>query len=361
MQVLDARVNTFLESIGRNSKNSRRSYRTGLHHFAEFLKPRKQTPDTIISLLQNQHINTYELLDQFVSYLLKQHIAITSLKIYIAVVRSFLEYNDIDISNSKFKRKVKMPRIYPDQEEPLSLSDIRELLEYNSNHRLRTYILLLASSGMRAMEVCSLRLQDVDFSVSPTRITIRREKTKTKKGRVIYCSDEATKHLQKLIEMHPSKGPEDLIFTLEDGKKPESIYTRILEQFQKLQYIAEKDARKEDSKRRKFTLHSFRRTAFSIINEQTNSEYANYFLGHHHSVYWTHKEQERREIYRTKCMPFLTIYQETRDDTIETALKEKNSEIQLLRRQIEIIRNDQEKVRKLLSSDTFKKKLLEKG
>jgi prefoldin subunit 5 len=60
-------------------------------------------------------------------------------------------------------------------------------------------------------------------------------------------------------------------------------------------------------------------------------------------------------------MPFLTIYQETRDDSIETALKEKNSEIQLLRRQIEIIQSDQEKVRKLLSSDTFKKKLLEKG
>jgi prefoldin subunit 5 len=60
-------------------------------------------------------------------------------------------------------------------------------------------------------------------------------------------------------------------------------------------------------------------------------------------------------------MPFLTIYQDTRDDTIETALKEKNTEIQLLRRQIEIIRNDQEQVRKLLSSDTFKKKLLEKG
>ena len=100
---------------------------------------------------------------------------------------------------------------------------------------------------------------------------------------------------------------------------------------------------------------------FSIINENTNSEFANYYLGHHHSVYWTHTEKERRNLYRTKCMPFLTIYQDTRDDTIETALKEKNTEIQLLRRQIEIIRNDQEQVRKLLSSDTFKKKLLEKG
>lgn len=91
----------------------------------------------------------------------------------------------------------------------------------------------------------------------------------------------------------------------------------MLEQFERLQKMADKDQRKENLRRRKITLHSFRRTAFSIINEQTNSEYANWFLGHNHSVYWTHKEAERRSPYRTRCMPFLTIYQETRDNTIE--------------------------------------------
>ena len=33
-----AKVNTFLSSIGRNSKNSKRIYKTGLIHFAEFIK-----------------------------------------------------------------------------------------------------------------------------------------------------------------------------------------------------------------------------------------------------------------------------------------------------------------------------------
>ena len=148
--------------------------------------------------------------------------------------------------------------------------------------------------------------------------------------------------------MRSSKQPEDLIFALEDGKKPESIYTRILEQFQKLQHIAEKNQRKENSLRRKVTLHSFRRLAFSTINEQTNSEYANWFLGHHHSVYWTHKEEERREIYRTKCMPFLTIYQETRDNTIENALREKDITIKLLTKQMAILEQNQNEMSDLL-------------
>jgi integrase len=351
VQVLDKdniRVNTFLDSIGRNSHNSKKLYRTGLNHFADFLRSEKQTPDTIISQIKSEKINTYELLDQFVSYLSKQAVAATSLKSYIAVIRSYLEYNDIDISNAKFKRKVKMPKTYPDQEEPLSLTDIRELLEYNSNHRLRAFILLLTSSGMRAMEACSLRLQDVDFTSAPTKITIRREYSKTKRIRTIYCSDEATKHFHKLIEMNSSRQPQDLIFALEDGKIPASIYTRLLEQFQKLQRIADKNQRKENSLRRKITLHSFRRTAYSIIGEQTNTDYANWFLGHHHSVYWTHKETERCSIYRTKCMPFLTVYQETRDNSIEAALREKDQTIKLLTNRIADIELHQKETSEIL-------------
>lgn len=74
MLVLDKgnQVNTFLESIGRSSKNSKRIYGTSLNHFAEFLKSsKKQTPGTIVPLLAKGKANVYELLDQFVSYLTK--------------------------------------------------------------------------------------------------------------------------------------------------------------------------------------------------------------------------------------------------------------------------------------------------
>ncbi len=340
-------------------------YATGLRYFERFLNDNypNQNPDTIIQLLQDQRINVYELLDQLVSYLSQQNISVPSLKLYMTAVRSFLEYNDIDISISKFKRKVKMPRFYPDQEEPLSLSDIRELLEYCSNTRLRCYLLVLVSSGLRAMEAAALRLMDLDLTTNPTRIHVRKEFSKTRRPRDVYISQEATNHLRKLLEFRKNEmQPDTLVFSIQKrSKSAETIYFKMLHQFEKLQTVANKDARKENSRRRKITLHSFRRTCFSVINEQTNSEFANWFLGHNHSVYWTHKEQERREIYRTKCMPFLTIYQETRDNTIENALKEKNTEIQILRNQIEIIRKDQEQVRKLLSSNIFKKALLENG
>lgn len=115
-------------------------------------------------------------MDNFVSYLTHKRIVIPSLKVYIVVVRSYLMFYEIDIVPSKFKRRVKMPRFYSDPEEHLSLSDIRDLLEFCSNTRLRTYILLLVSSGLRATEAASLRMVDVDMtSGSPTKITVRTE------------------------------------------------------------------------------------------------------------------------------------------------------------------------------------------
>jgi integrase len=170
VQIVDSRVTTFLNSIERGSHNTKRLYNTSLNHFTQFLKPKDETPDSIIPLLKEGRINVYELLDQFVSYLTTNEVNPVSLKVYVSVVRSYLEFQDIDIVPSKFRRRVKVHRYYPDQEETLTLPDIRTLLEYNSNHRLRTYILLLFSTGLRAVEAASLRLQDVDFTVSPTRI-----------------------------------------------------------------------------------------------------------------------------------------------------------------------------------------------
>jgi hypothetical protein len=45
-----------------------------------------------------------------------------------------------------------------------------------------------------------------------------------------------------------------------------------------------------------------------VLSTQLSKDYADYFLGHSNkSVYFTLKESERREIYATKCMRYLTF------------------------------------------------------
>ncbi len=340
-------VNAFLSSISRNSRNSRYAYQYGLTHFQKFLKTKhlQYNIENIIKPLSNNELDIYVILDEFVSYLVDKTLNLTSasIKLYIAAVRSYLAYYDIDIIPSKFRRKVKMPKLYREDEEPLDVSDIRKILLSCNNRRLKAYLLVLASGGMRAMEALAIRLKDIDFTVSPTKIHIRKEYSKTKTARDIYISDEATQYLKQWInwkynnEDRPrTKDDDDLIFTVYRTKSPYGLYVKALTEFEKLLSVVGLDERKEGKqRRRKITLHSFRRFVKTVISDQTNTDYSEWFLGHNKSPYYTKKEPERREIYATKCMKYLTFLDyttlEATGKNIEAKLSEKEREIQLLR------------------------------
>jgi hypothetical protein len=74
--------------------------------------------------LAKNEINVYELLDDellddFVSLLMALKLSVNSIILYLTAVRSYFGYYDIDVIPSKFKRKVKMPKIYREDEQPI--------------------------------------------------------------------------------------------------------------------------------------------------------------------------------------------------------------------------------------------------
>ena len=371
------KVKSFLESISRNSKQSKNTYQTGIKHFQQFLKTKHpgKSVESILYFLNNSNgyehkIDVYELLDNFVSFLIRLDLSIPSINLYIAAIRSYLAYYDIDIIPSKFKRKVKMPKQYREDEEPLDVSDVRKILLSCNNRRLKAYLLILASSGLRATEACALRLCDIDFSVNPTKIRVRKEYSKTKASREVYISDEATHYLKQWIdwkyrdkgEWTKEKEENDLIFSvyrISNEGKPYHIYGKMLTGFESLLAIIGMDDRKQEGlkTRRKITMHSFRRFVKTTISDQVGQDYSEWFLGHSKSPYYTKKEPERREIYATKCMKYLTFLDyttlEATGKNIESKLSEKEKEIQLLRQRDSVntdaIANLSDQVMKLMA------------
>ena len=363
------RVKKFLDGIGRNSNHSMIAYSVGLTHFNNFIIKRysnienqNQNLDceSILNPLSTNEINVYDLLDSFVSNILddRKGISPKSVSLYVSAIRSYLAYHDIDVLPSKFKRKVKMPKFYREDEEPIDVADIRKILLSCNNRRLKTLILVLASGGMRVTEALATRYMDLDFSVSPTKLHIRKEYSKTKVGRDVYISDEATNYLKQWLDWkynNPIKKrefkKEDLVFTIYTSKPRKSgmrgTYCKVWQEFKRLLIIAKMDERKVDDtstnaadarilrKRRKITIHSLRRFVKTVISEQAGQDYSEYFLGHSKSPYWTMKEAKRREIYKSNIMKYLTFldYQtlETTGKNIEAKLNEKDLEIQYLR------------------------------
>ena len=336
----------FLDTIGKNSIRTRSNYWTGLVHLQRFLYHRfnhDHNVDSIIDLLLNDQINVYELLDAFVSYESttesQERKLPQNIKTYLVGIKSYFAYYDIDIIPSKFKRKVKIPKTLKEKEEPIDAADIRKILLSCNNRRLKTYLLILASGGLRAVEGCAIRLKDINFEGSPTMIHIRAEYVKTRVGRDIYISDEATRYLKQWLDWkyrERSTSPDDLVFnTFRVKSRPEILYIKIGSEFTKVLKIAGLDERKEGMRRRKITLHSLRRFVKTVISDQVGRDYSEWFLGHNGSVYYTKKEPERREIYLTKCMKYLTFLDyttlEARGKSIESKLSEKDREMQAMK------------------------------
>jgi hypothetical protein len=203
---------------------------------------------------------------------------------------------------------------------------------------------------MRAVEAAAIRLKDIDFSASPTKIHVRKEYAKTRAARYVYISDEATQYLNQWINWKyrqreegssiRASNPEDLIFSIysiNEKPNPSNLYVKLLHEFQKLLTMTGMAERKESGiqKRRKITLHSLRRFCKSVISNQVNQDYSEWFLGHSKSPYYTLKETEGRAIYATKVMKYVTFLDystlETTGKNIDAKLQEKDQEIQSIR------------------------------
>jgi integrase len=158
------------------------------------------TLETVIDSINSKSIDVYQFLDEFVAYLQTKKLSQSSISQYLTEVKSYLQYYDVDIVPHKFKKRVILPKIPKEDAQAIDQNDIRTILLQCHNRRLKTYLLVLASSGVRAIEACAIRVCDIDSSKYPTKIHIRAEYTKTKRSRDIYISKEATQYLKEWIE-----------------------------------------------------------------------------------------------------------------------------------------------------------------
>jgi integrase len=318
------KVEKFLSSKTRGAENTAISYKTSLAYFQQFLTAdyNDLTLETIIEPLISRKIDVYDLLDYFVSHLQNTKLNRSSIHQYLAGIRAYLLYNDIDIVNSKFKRRVTMPKNIQEEEQALDQDDIRNILLKCNNRRLKVYILILASSGLRAIEACAIRLRDLDFQSNPTKLHVRGEYTKTKVSRDIFISDEASRYLKDWIEFafkidvdrtKNINGPKGEYLVLKVHKNTVSsntraIYQKLVSQFHIVLRSAGLGDRKESMKRGRVTFHSFRRFVKTTISDsEAGSDYSEWFLGHRKNAYYSSKQTVRAEIYATKIMKYLTF------------------------------------------------------
>jgi integrase len=349
------KVRKFLNSISRNSVRTGRTYNYALSHFQTFLQSEYKNYDieTVLIALEEKEIDVYDLLDDFVGYLILRHdtsngntpLSPNTIRLYFDGVESYLEDNDVEVSKRKLKRRVRLPKKYKGIKEPINAQDIRDILLSCTHDTLKAFLLVLASSGMRSMEALTLRNCDVKFSTVPTTIHIRAEISKTNQENYIYISNEASKELKKFIDSKYSqvdefkKYPNHLVFSKEiynESIDPINIYRMLHGHFIKLLEKVEKDKRRDGQgmQRRKISFHLFRTYVFTKVSNTAGTSFALWLLGKPKSEYWQSEESERRELY-IKCEKYLTFLDYPTVDAVgkdfESKLQERDKEIYQLK------------------------------
>ena len=347
------RVQQFLSSKARGSIYRNIGYKTSLAYLHQFLdaKYSGMTLETIIGSFESKAIDIYKFLDEFVSFLETKNLSKSSIHQYMTSVKSYIQYHDIDIVPYKYKRRVTLPKIPREDELAIDQNEIRTILLECRNYRLKAYLLVLASSGARAVEACALRIRDINFDTVPTGIHIRKEYTKIKQSRDIYISDEASHYLKQYIEqrfgidLDKTKKVDDrlgncLVFQVQEINirqvNPLVIYKKFLEQFHNILDSLDLGQRKDGMPiRRRITPHSFRRFVKTTISDSpAGSDYSEWFSGHRKSSYYVSKPETRSSIYKEKCMNYLTFLDystlEATGKTTESRVNELEKEKQIM-------------------------------
>jgi integrase len=362
----------FLIAKARKSPRTARLYYHGLDNLGSFIREYCNGDydiQTIIPAIKNKNknkkVDLYTLLNSFVSFLQQQNSDFMpgTIVAYVTAAKSYFAFNDIDISPNKYRYRVSLPALYKEDEQPIDAADIRQILSHCNNRRLKAYLFVLASGGMRAMEALGIREIDLDFSginfadpsdtSEPAGVRIRKEFSKTKRERNIFISNEAARYLNEWLEWkyhnlsNPvearKQGREDLVFTRRRHTKryPIGLYDKISFEFHSVLAAAGFTSRKEEGvfHRRTVTFHSFRRFVKTTIANQTgNSDYSEWFLGHIKSAYYTNKPEELKRIYKENCMKYVTFLDyptvEATGRSFEAKIKEKDKEIARLNQNI---------------------------
>ena len=284
----------FIQSVTVRNKITAIQYNSRLLIFERFLKKNyKINLDILIQKIKSTEYNPYDIFNDYCIFLQNNYnLGSLAFRDKIITVKTFLEYNDIEISPRKFKLKVRFPKIVLRNKAAIDKEDIIKILNGCSNLRLKTYLMLLASTGMRATEALSIRLKDLDLESNPAKLIIRGQYTKTRVDRYVFLTREVVEQLKIWIDFKyrtrrisnkdkktgksmskyrtPEMNQNELTFSIKQTSdpKPEVLYKNLVETFEKtLDRIGMGQREDGNEIRREITLHSFRRFVKTTISD----------------------------------------------------------------------------------------------
>jgi integrase len=345
-------VAKFLERKGTACKASGVTYSTQLRAFAQYIYHRNkqgQEVDDYIDDLKKSGTPElpYDELAAFGSFLQKERrgesaLSANSRRLIIKTAKQFMRFSRVPVNNEDFRDFVSLPRQEQQDRRPITKREIIELLNGAKDARLKTFLMFAAVSGARPIEICAVRLKDLDLGGNnkqqqlPT-VNFRAEYSKMRRARTRYITQELKRQIELWLEIKyrqhkstvtnpdgscagqvwaiPKPKPDDLLFAKwhPDGANPQpgTLYDAMQSEFSELvaNVMGQTGAAgwEQDNNRREITLYTCRRFVKTVLSDLGLEQFGEWWIGHQHSVYWSEPAQKIVETWKKKVEPYLTF------------------------------------------------------
>ena len=118
-------VMKFIKGVSIRNKNTAKQYYSRLTVFEKFVNKKYEINiDKLIQKLKSKEYDPYDILNDFCVFLQDNlNLSSISFRDKLITVKSFLEYNDIEITPRKFKLKVRFPKTVLRHKEAIDKGD----------------------------------------------------------------------------------------------------------------------------------------------------------------------------------------------------------------------------------------------
>lgn len=306
--------------------STKQNFKSTYDSFDKFCQKKyNQTAEEKILEIPQDEDSEYDILQAWVNWLGKNNIIPSTVHTKFSALRRYFHYRGIKIYKEDIKVEITLPKIPKEEKHPLELSEIQKILR-EANFKKRALYLTLISSGMRVGEAVQLKKKHFNTSERQFMIKIPANSTKTKAGRTVFISKEASDAVRPLLKRIEDN---DMVFA--KNEKPHYAVCAEGMMFRKILRNTGLMESYDSSRTNKITIHSFRSYFFTKATRKHGDNYAHKMTGHggYLMQYDRMTEGEKRAMY-LELEPDLIIDSSQRQNARITELEKNQKRIDKL-------------------------------
>ena len=215
-----------------------------------------------------------ELLQNWIDWQYNRGSLTSGIQQYLSKIKRIFSHNGIKIGREYFDEPLEFKPKIREELHALTIDEIRQIFKYANPKKLGFY-LALSCTGARPGELLQVRKKDVDVTQKRVKIRIEAENVKTRSGRSIWLTKEASR---PLISRLRTLEDNDLVWATNEkfafAEKNEST------QFSKICDKAGFTEKYKSNNFRMITLYSFRSFFFGKASDVHREGYAHNMIGH---------------------------------------------------------------------------------